>query len=402
MKILLVICLFLQIANASDYIKINLETLANRVSKQINKNIYLDEDLNSTVSLFIPQKIDDKDLFSVFQKSIFKSGFVLYRVGNTYYLHSKTSPTKNSYIYHLKYNSNKDAEQLLNTLNIKYKYLKNINSYIIYTTAYNYKNIISLLSQIDQKQKQVILKIMIFEYTEDKAHDVGIQLGSIYKDITSTTQYAINSIIASVASNGISLSSNSFYSAIKLLDSNSIVTVKQFPFIVAKNNQKFSFSAVTNVPYLVSTTTTEATNTSEQNSIQYKDVGLKISGDTLIHKEYITLNLNLILQDFVGDTISQTPTTYKRTLESNTNIDYGHVLIISGLKRYKHITHDYSIPYLKNIPFLGKIFQYKTKSSEIMNISIAIQVLKSDRDSLTSLPSEVRTSNEEAKPLGYL
>lgn len=398
MKILLVMFLFFQIVKASDYIKVDLVTFADRVSKQINKNIYLDEDLNSTVSLFVPEKINNRDLFSIFQKTISKSGFVLYRVGNTYYLHDKNSPIKNSYIYKLRYNSSKDVGELLESLQLKYRYLKNLNAYLIYTTANKYKHIKLLLSQVDKKQEQVVLKIMIFEYTDNAARDVGIQFGSIYKDIAKTTQYAINSIVASVATSGINLTSTSFYAAIKLLDSNSVVTVKQFPFVIAKNNQKFSFSAVTNVPYLVTTTKTEATNTTEQNSIQYKDVGLKISGNTLIHKDYITLNLDLILQDFAGDTITQTPTTYKRTLQSNTNIDFGHVLIISGLKRYKHITHDYSVPYLSNIPLLGKMFQYKTKSDETINISIAIQVLKADSKAAVTL----LRSNKEQQLLGYL
>jgi len=379
MKVLMMIVLIYLEVLANDYIKVDLVSLADRVSKQINKNIYLDEDLNTTVSLFIPEKIDDKDLLNVFKKSLSKQGYYLSLSGNTYYLYSKNVPLlESSYLFQLKYNSFKDASDLLSSINVKFKYLNDTNSLLLTCSKKKYKQIKQLLSQIDKKQDQVILKIMIFEYTDNISKELGVQFGSIYKDIQGTTKTALNSIIATVSTSGINLTSTSFYAALKLLDSNEMITVKQFPFIVAKNNQNFAFSAVTNVPYLVSTTTTEATNTSEQNSIEYKDVGLQINGKTLIHENYITLDLDLLLQDFLDNTVTETPRTYKRTLKSNTNISFNNVLIISGLKRVKHNINDYSIPFFSNIPYIGKAFKYESKSNETMNITIAIQVIKSD------------------------
>jgi len=132
---------------------------------------------------------------------------------------------------------------------------------------------------------------------------------------------------------------------------------------------------VTSVPYLVSSTTTQATNTSNQNTTEYKDVGLKINGKAFLHDDYITLDLSLVVEDLVSSAGTTTPQTYKRVLESSTNIDYNKVLLLSGLKRIKHTRNDYSIPYLSNIPFIGDIFKYKTNSDEEINITVAIEVV---------------------------
>lgn len=118
MKLLIVLVLICLNLIASD-INIPLSVFADRVSKQINKNIYIDEDLNSSISLYAPENISNKDLFSVFKKSVYKSGFTLSLKGNTYYLSNNYKAPVNAYIYKLKYDSFNDCKLLLDTLSAK-------------------------------------------------------------------------------------------------------------------------------------------------------------------------------------------------------------------------------------------------------------------------------------------
>lgn len=391
MKLLIVLVLICLNIIASD-INIPLSVFADRVSKQINKNIYIDEDLNSSISLYAPENISNKDLFSVFKKSVYKRGFTLSLKGNTYYLSNNYKAPVNAYIYKLKYDSFNDCKLLLDTLSAKYKYLVNNNLFIVNSTKKEFKYISNLLSQIDTKQKQVILKIIVFEYNNNALRDVGFQFGSTYSDVSGSTQTAINSLIASVSSGSISLSSNSFYSALRFLDSKEIVLVKQFPFVLAKNNHNFEFSAVTNTPFLITTTTTDSTNTTEQNSIEYKDVGLKIIGKSLIHDDYVSLNLDLVLEDFLTNVDTQTPSTYKRAIKSDTDIKFNEVLLISGLKRQKHTKNVYALPFFSDIPLLGEIFKYKNTSDEELNLTVAIEVINED-----NIDSFSRSLNDDFK-----
>ncbi len=377
MKILLVMLMFFLALVASDLKNISLVSFADRVSKQTLKNIYIDEDLNASISLYIPDRISDKDIFKVFEKTINKKGFNLRKLGDVYYVSKKIKYKKNKYLYKLKYNSYEDCKSLFESYDLKYKYLKDINSFIIFATEKEYPNILYHLRSVDIEQKQVTLKIMIFEFTEDDIKERGIQWGTIYQNISDSTVTALNSIVASVNTISTPIASNNFYSAIHLLDNNKLINVKQFPFILAKNNKSFTFEAVENIPYLVKTTKTQATNTSEENSIQYKDVGLKINGRSLIHDKYVTLDIDLIIEDIVSND-NNMPLTYKRVLKSNTNIDFGKVLVLSGIKRNKTVHNDYSIPYLSNIPFLGALFEYKTQSEEQINITISIEVIASE------------------------
>lgn len=379
-----VILIFLVHNLVANNYNLTLVEFADKVSKQNDINIVIDEQFrNLKISLLIPDKISNKELFKMFEKTVNKNKFNIFKSGSTYYLSKKIKYASNSYLYKLKYNTFRDCELIFKTFDIKYLYLQDLNAFSFKTDKFTYSKLISVLNDVDIKKKQVMLKIMIFEYADSLTNERGIQYGSIYKGIDSSIQTALNTIIAPITTNNPTLLSADFYGAVRLLNEDKEITVKQNPFILAKNNKSFKFEAVENKVYLERSTRTEATNVSEENSYKYKDIGLKINGKTFIHQNYITLDIDLIIEDLLnGDTDNLTPETYKRVLKSNTNIGFNQVLLLSGLKRNRVTKNDWSIPYLSNIPYLGELFKYKTKSNETINITIAIEVINKASDSL--------------------
>ena len=380
MKKIISILIYLVTIIQANNLDITLGDFSREVSSHNNINIYVDEDLNNTKVIYsVPDTISNRDLMQLYKKSISKLGYNLSKTGKSYYLSKKINFKINDYIYKLKFDSSSDIKSLLSALGAKFTYLPNLNSFLISATSNTYQSIENYIKEVDKLQKQVILKIMVFEFNDNKALERGIQYGSLYKSVDNTVKSALNTIVAPLSASTPFISSSGFYSAIRLLNQDNEIKIKQFPYVLAKNNKRFKFEAVQNIPYLVSTTTTEATNTSNQNSTEYKDVGLKINGKAFMHEDYLTLDLSLVVEDLIAGTVdTPTPQTYKRILESSTNIDYNKVLLLSGLKRIKHTRNDYSIPYLSNIPFLGEIFKYKTNSDEEINITVAIEVVNTN------------------------
>ena len=391
-----VILIFLAIATlqANDQ-EITLNDFARFVSNHNNINIYIDEDLRDTkVHLIVPDSIKNSHLKKLFTKTVNKLGFNLQKLGKTYYLTKKLKYIDRDYIYKLKYNSSKDCKALLSSLELKYSYLENSNSFIIKSTSRDYPKVKKHLLAIDKQQSQVMLKIMIFEFNDNNIKERGVQWGTIYKDISNSTTTALNAIVATINSSNTPMASNDFYGAIRLLNEDKYINIKQFPYVLAKNNKMFKFEAVENIPYLISSTTTEATNISEQNTIEYKDVGLKINGRSFIYDDYITLDIDLIIEDLIIEDNGNSqafimPKTYKRVLKSNTNIQYNKVLLLSGIKRVKHIKDIYSVPLLGDIPFLGALFRYTNKKDEELSITIAIEVIKPTNQKLIEKQKEI-------------
>lgn len=381
MKTVLLITLSHSLVAANSNIDILFVHFVEKVSQQNNINIYIDEDLeDKTVSLFIPEKITNKNLMKLFKNTAYKMDYELIQNGNNYYLSKIKSPIEKSYIYKLKYNSNVDCRSVLDILKIKYKYLADSNVIIVTSTQPKFDEALSFLKKVDTKQKQVILKIMIYEYQDNFVDERGIQYATVYQNANDITTTALNSIIAPFNSSHNQVKSTTFWGALRFLHENNEINIKQYPYILAKNNKPFKFEAVENIPYLVNTTTTEASNTSQQSSIDYKDVGLKINGAVFIYDDYITLDLDLIVEDLTSTDNTQTPQSYKRHLNSNTNIKYNNVLVLSGIKRKKISKTNLEIPILAQIPFLGEAFKFKFRSEEDINITIAIEVLRTQED----------------------
>ncbi|WP_455755926.1 type II secretion system protein GspD [Sulfurimonas sp.] len=382
LKIWLIVVLISVSVQANSNIDILFVNFIEKVSQQNNINIYIDEDIkDKTVSLFIPDKISNKNLLKLFKNTIKKMSYNLKKRGNNYYLSKIEEPLSNKYLYKLKYNSYKDCKSILGILKVQHSYLEDTNSILISSTQNSYETTKRFLDKIDIKQKQVILKITIYEYQEENIKERGVKFGTIYKGIDGTIETALNTLVAPLSTKGNILDNTDFYSALRLLNEDNKVTIKQTPYVLAKNNKSFKFEAVDNIPYLVTTTKTDAANTSEQNSIEYKDVGLKIDGKAFVYDDYVTLNMDLIVEDIVS-VIDNTPQTYKRRLNSITDVPYKKVLLLSGLKRTKHYTNDYSIPYISNIPLLGSIFQYKTDNQSQLNITIAIEVIDTNKEAI--------------------
>ena len=369
---------------ANSNIDIPFVHFVEKVSQQNNINIYIDEDIkDKTVSLFIPEKISNNNLMKLFKSTVSKMDYNLKKSGNNYYLKKKVPFDKQNYLYKLKYNSKNDCIAVLNVLKTKYIYLDDSNTLLLSATKNDYKVALSFLKQVDTKQKQVILKIMVYEFQNNDISELGVQYSTLIRDLNGVSTTVFNSLVVPFSNSGSTIKSTDFFGFIKFLEQKKAIKIKQYPYVLAKNNKPFKFEAVENVPYLINTTTTEASNTSQQTSVEYKDVGLKINGKAFIYSDYITLDLDLIVEDLTnsGSDSTATPQTFKRHLNSNTNIEYNKVLLLSGIKRTKEDTSVIGIPILSKIPYLGQMFRFNYDSEEEINITIAIEVLKPNEKS---------------------
>jgi len=361
-----------------SYKNITLNQFVERVSIANNMNIFIDEDLTKqNISFYVPTIKKSKTLFEAFKIAIDKKGLRLVKKGNFYYLSKKLKYKIHNYLIKLSYNCSKDFDKYLQLMTYKYTYFKSDNSYIVKCNLIQKKQLDIFLKSLDVQAKQVMLKFYILSYDSKKIKERGIKFGTVYKALDSTTKTAINALVFPLSTSKNILSSTSFYSALYFLNTNNDIQIKQFPYVLVKNNNSFKFESVQNIPYLVKNTKTDSNTVQDNNSYEYKDVGLKIHGIASIYKQFVTLKLDLTIEDIIntsGDKI--TPSTNKRYLNSITNLKYGQVLILSGVKQSKKENTHLVVPFLSNIPYLGKVFTYDYTSDTSSNISVAIQVQK--------------------------
>jgi len=377
--LILIIFQFFSFAN-NNYSSVSLADFARKVSFDTGVNIYIDEDIQKDKVSFYFNGTDKTNLLKQFKISVSKRGFNLKKIGNVYFLSKVLDDEISPYIYTLKNDSFEDIKKYLSMYeNLKHEYLQGSNKLFIYTTKDKKEKIFKDLKLLDTQKKQLTLKFTIFEFLDSDIKEIGFKWSNTYQDISKNTAFAIDSILLPATTQSPFLEKLQFYGALKLLNENNDLKISQSPFVLVKHAQKFTFTAVDNIPYLEKTTTTEASNKSEQNTIIYKDIGLKIEGTSLIYDDYLTLDLDLIIEDIVSN-INFTPQTYKRSLTSSTDLDFNKVLLLSGIKKTKNEKNSLSVPFISNIPYLGEIFKYKYETNTKLNITIAIEVIQSNTD----------------------
>lgn len=345
------------------------------VSTNNNINIFVDEELKKEgISLFIPNELDPDNLFFLFKNSMQKLGYVVSQYDSIYYL-SKNQKELYTYFIKLKYNSFDNVSRYLTFKNIKFQFIDSINSFILFSETDNIDVIKNEITKIDAQLNQVTLRFTIIEVNDDDIKEQGFSLNSLYISASNEYKNVLNTFVLPFSSSKPIFPNTTFYGALKLFHELKYFNIVQNPHVLVQHSKDFTFSAVTNIPFQTSKVITQASNYSNQTSIDYKDVGLKINGKPLIYDDYINLDLDLVVEDILSTT-DNIPTTYKRQLKSNTNLKYGDVLILSGIKQDKSTKDTLSIPFFSDIPLVGNLFKYESNKSNTSTISIAIEVIR--------------------------
>lgn len=373
MRFLLILCLMiLPYLQANNDKQISLLDFVELLSVHNNINIFIDENTTKEISFFVPEDVQPKDYFDIFQMSMKKDGFNVLKKGDIYYLEKIPILQTYSYFIDLKYNSFDDVSKYLKFKNIAFEYISSTNRFLISAPNTLITTLAKDIKNIDVPKKQVSLKFSIIEISDNNIQDIGLDLTS--STSSNDVKSVLNAIISPQTTSKLVFQNNHFYSVLKLYNENKKLNVTQNPFILVQDGKEFDFKAVTNIPYKFSETNTQSAINTQQTQMQYKDVGLKINGTPFINKDFVNLDLNLSIEDILS-IVDNIPTTYKRSLKSNTNLKKGEVLILSGIKQTKVKDFDFSIPYISSIPYLGDIFKYKSKNSEISHISIAVELV---------------------------
>jgi len=337
-----------------------------------NVNVFVDENISKEVSLFVPEDIKPHDYQSLFQISLEKLGYSVSKKGEVYFIQKYPDPKNDVFSIDLSFNCSHEVEDYLKFKEIPYQYSQSTNRFFINTHVSKLGAIAKDIKLIDKPKNQLSIKFTIIETTNDDLEQLGTDLTA--STLSSSAKSVLSAIISPQTSGKFVFENNHFYSVLNLYQQKKHLNILQNPFILVQDGKEFSFQAVTNIAFKTSETSTSSTIDSEKTSIEYKDIGLKISGTPFINKEFVNLDLNLSIEDILS-IVDNVPTTYKRLLKSNTNLKKGEVLILSGIQQSKLKTNDYSVPFISNIPYLGEVFKYKSTEQQHSYISIAIELV---------------------------
>ncbi|MEN2473989.1 MULTISPECIES: type II secretion system secretin GspD [Burkholderia] len=296
------------------------------------------------------------------------------------------------------------------------------NSLIITASDPVYRNLRSVIDQLDKRRAQVYIEALIVELNSTTAGQLGIQwqvasgallagtnlaatAGSVAgNSIIGLTAGTVNATTGGLTGAGVAANLSSLNQGLNIgwlhnmfgvqglgallqyFAGVSDANVLSTPNLITLDNEEAKIVVGENVPIptgsysnLTSGTTSNAFNTYDR-----RDVGL-----TLHVKPQITdggiLKLQLYTEDSAVDTATSNaqtgPSFTKRSIQSTILADNGEVIVLGGLMQDAYQVSNSKVPLLGDIPWIGQLFRSESKQRKKTNLMVFLRpVIIGDRD----------------------
>jgi general secretion pathway protein D len=283
------------------------------------------------------------------------------------------------------------------------------NSLIITASEPVYRNLRTVIDQLDARRAQVYIESLIVEVSSDKAAEFGIQWAGLTGDTTSAYRVGTLTGFSSGGNNLITLATGKLTStsgttslsppgnglnlgvfrqingALTLgaiahaLASEGNTNILSMPNLITLDNDEAKILVGQNVPFVTGqfTTAASAAGTAGVNpfqTIERKDIGLTLrvrpqvseggSVKMAIYQETSTLAPTAGATDLV---------TNKRSIETNVLVDDGQILVLGGLIDDTVNDTNEKVPGLGDIPVLGNLFKYQKQGRIKRNLMVFLR-----------------------------
>lgn len=376
-KKILILTLCVISFSKAETIYTDLVNFAQLASISNNIAIVTDDSIDGNYYYFIYQH-DTNLTLSMFRKMLESKGLFLYKKDNFYYITDKKLPDYDLRRIDLSNYVVEDVRRIMANFELNATYSTTSNSVFFRADDVAYEQIKQAVASIDKPLEQVEFKLTITETNLKDIKDRGAKLQSLLKPLNhGDLAYYINLITSpyTTNSNVVRNDSEGFFGVLNFLDTNGLTKIISSPFLTAKNHTEVNFSAVQNIPYLVQNSQTSATQTTTQNSYEYKDVGLKITLKPVILKDHVDFDLHLILEDLLSSANTLTPITSKKELKSSYSLKRGDILVLSGINKTTTQKQRNGIPILKDIYILKYLFSIEQDQDINSVVTLTIQVI---------------------------
>jgi general secretion pathway protein D len=237
------------------------------------------------------------------------------------------------------------------------------NSLIVLTSPKNFERVKVILTELDRPVPQVLIKVLIAEVTHEKGDDIGVEASVLSKG---TIKSALTDFGVAAATGGFitKIVSGDVTVALRALETIGKLDILSRPYILASDNQLSSITVGQEVPFVISSRTTDTGQTI--NTIQYQDIGIILNVTAHINDE------GLVIMDVAPEVSSLTGTTVpisdnvsapvfaKRSAQSRVGIKDGQTIVIGGMMEDRKTENVKAVPILGRLPGIGTLFRRRT------------------------------------------
>ncbi|HHH72908.1 MAG TPA: hypothetical protein ENL04_03695 [Sulfuricurvum sp.] len=259
-----------------------------------------------------------------------------------------------------------------------------LNAIVVSGRESDINDIKEMVGILDVEKPQVFVKARIIEINQNMADSIGVKYGLAGGAVTDAGlfTFAANLGGSAVAFDGgglLNLSSSTFSSGIAFgatvdfLASNGAANTLSQPTLLCVNNQESSIYVGKTEPIITSTQQGTQSTSLARNTYTRQDIGLTLKvKPRLSQGDKVTLISTAKLEDILNSSVPGLPSTTKREVVTTAIVNNGESVIIGGLIYDKNRDERQGIPGLRDIPYLGYLFDWKHTVHEEINLVIIL------------------------------
>lgn len=291
------------------------------------------------------------------------------------------------------YLSNGDAEQVTNVVRTMIEArnvfpLKALNAITIRDTADKVLIAERIIEANDKARAEVVVQVELLQVDTNRMRDIGLILG---KDAIETGFFSDSAegpkAITSMPWDDVgSLGTSNLFVNIpsatyKLLKTASEASLLARPQLRISEGETATLHIGQQVPIAVTTYNSIVNQPGQGGTIyapptsyQYRDVGIKISIEPRVHhNREVTLKLAVEVSNVQpGTGVAEQPIIGTRTIESTIRLKDGETNFLAGLIRKDENQGDTDIPFLSDLPVIGRLFSNTSKENRTTDLILTM------------------------------
>lgn len=286
------------------------------------------------------------------------------------------------------------------------------NALIITADPNTLRSLKAVIRQLDIRRAQVLIEAIIAEITENQNKDIGVGmiadaskstsnsvvptgisnlagLSNILTGVLGGTEAAASALgsIGQGLTLGLGKTGNNgvrYGLILRALATDASSNILSTPSIVTLDNEEAEIIVGQNVPFITGQfTTTGNTSNNPFTTIEREDVGLTLKVTPQINEgDTVKLDLEQEVSSVIAISETSGPVTRKRSIKTSVLVDDGGILILGGLMQEEVKDTTSKVPFLGDIPLLGKLFTSESTSLEKQNLMVFLRpsILRDDKD----------------------
>lgn len=262
-------------------------------------------------------------------------------------------------------------------------------------TPYQLKQVEQRLSSVDRPISQCLVVAQLIELQHGRDNNLGFQYSLPTYSHSAETNSSGDSSSSSLK--GPWLDKLTFSGSVTANRELSKGKVVARPMVMMLNGQEGMVNFGEQVPVMSTTSTSSSTEI----SVDYKDVGTKLTITPSINEEdgEITLKINTEVSNitkYITQGQTSAPQISTRQATTSAHLRSGQSFVIGGLMSAKDLDNLSGIPGLMDLPILGELFKYHSHSKSYAEVYIMITpYIVTDDINPKELLRKVDTSFEE-------